>query len=397
MMVDMLHMSVKNLLRQKSRSRFTILGIAIGVASVVVISSISQIGGHAIHTELESLGLVNGLIISSNKKVAGAELGEAHLEIVRTSGSVDSAIPIIMDYTKTFMRELMMDAVIWGIDYGANQIITLHPLHGRLITKNDVLAGKKICVVDQKVAQAYYKRDNIVGKTISLQFSSQKEDFEVVGVVESGGDLMQGLMGNFIPSFVYVPYTTLQYSTGKGGFDQIAVQVKAGIDADIAGGQLISSISGASGLAGGYQFENMRKQQQKLNRILDLVTLALSLVAGVSLVVSGLGIMTMMLVSVHERTREIGIKKSIGASRQNIQAEFMAEAVVLSLIGSCTGSLGGILLVGIAGALLKMQVLFHTKMIAATVLISVLIGVVFSAYPASVAAQLKPVDALRYE
>lgn len=395
-MIDTLRISFRNLGRKKSRSALTIMGIAIGVASVVMIASLGEIGKYTINQEIDDLG-AGGLMVSGNSKTAGTQLTAGHLDAIRQSGTVDSAIPVIVDYTKTYMRGLMMDSVIWGIDYGANQVITLDTMHGRLITKNDVAANKRICVIDQNIAQAYYKRDNIVGKGIELQFSSGKVEFEVVGVVASGGNMLQGLMGNFIPSFVYIPYTTMQELMGKDTFDQIAVSVRSGVDEDVAGAKLVTVANQVSGVRSGFKAENMQGQKQKFNGILNIVTLILSAIAGISLVVAGLSIMTMMLVSVGERTREIGIKKSIGANRQNILCEFLVEAFTISLIGSLTGTAVGLLLVVLGCLPLGMPVLINMQLIVFCILFSVVIGVIFGVHPAMVASKLNPVEALRCE
>jgi len=397
MLIDTMRMSFKNLGRKKSRSMLTIMGITIGVASVVMIASIGEIGKYTIGQEIDSLGGGGGVMISGNAKSIGTQLNIDHLEAIRASGTVDSAIPVVVDYNKTFMRGLMLDAVVWGIDYGANQVISLDPMYGRLITKNDVTASKRICVIDQNIAKAYYKRDNIIGKTIQLQFTSGKEDFEIVGIVSSGGNMLQGLMGDIIPSFVYLPYTTMQEMMNRDTFDQIAVRVRSGIDEDVASAQLVTVANQVSGVRAGFKAENMQGQKQKFNGILNIVTVILSVIAGISLVVAGLSIMTVMLVSVGERTREIGIKKSIGANRQNILWEFLVEAFTISLLGSLMGTGAGIILVVLGCLILGMPILINTHLVVFCILFSVLIGVVFGVYPAMVASKLNPVEALRCE
>ncbi len=397
MLLDTLRISVKNLGRKKSRSTLTILGIAIGVASVVLISSMGEIGKYTVGEELDSLG-VGALMLSGNQKMVGSALTAEHLAAVRQSGAVESAIPIIVDYTKSYMRELMLDVVVWGIDYGANQVISMEPLHGRLITKNDVAAAKKICVIDKNIALAYYKRENIVGKKISLQFKTGNEEFTVVGVVESGGSIVQGLMGDYIPAFFYTPYTTMQQAMGRETFDQIAVTLRPGVEGQVAGPQLVGIARQVPGSAAGqFKTENVQGQKEKLGYVLNIITMILSLIAGVSLVVAGLSIMTVMLVSVGERTREIGIKKSIGASRQNILAEFLIEAFVISLMGSLIGVGVGVGIIAAGCAVLKLPVILNPHLIGLCVFFAVLVGMVFGVYPASIASRLNPVDALRCE
>lgn len=396
MIIDTLLMSFKNLGRKKNRSILTIMGIAIGVASVVLIASIGDIGKYTVNAELDSLG-VGGVMVSGNKKTASTQLTETHLDAIRRSGAVDSAIPIVVDYTKSYMRGLMLDTVVWGIDYGANQVISLEPLYGRLITKNDVRARKKICVVDQNVARAYYRRDNIVGKVLTLQFAGGYEDFEIVGVVSSGGSLMQGLMGDLIPSFVYLPYSTMQELSRKSTYDQIAVKTRDGVDPDIAAAQLVSAANSASGINSGFKAENMQSQKKKLNNVLNIITAALSAIAGVSLVVAGLSIMTLMLASVGERTREIGIKKSIGANKNNILCEFLIEALTISVLGSILGAAIGILLIIIGCMPFGIPVRLNVWLILFSMFFSVVSGVIFGVYPALLASRLRPVDALRYD
>lgn len=397
MLLDTLRISVKNLGRKKSRNTLTVLGIAIGVASVVLISSMGEIGKYTVGEELDSLG-VGALMLSGNQKMVGSSLTAEHLEVVRQSGAVESAIPILVDYTKGYMRELMMDVVVWGIDYGANQVISMEPLFGRLITKNDVSAAKPICVIDKNVALAYYKRENIVGKKISLQFYTGIQEFTVVGVVESGGNIVQGLMGDYIPAFLYIPYTTMQQYAGRETFDQIAVTLRPGIDAEVASSQLIGLVRQVPGSGNGqFKAENIQGQKKKLGKVMNAITILLSLIAGVSLVVAGLSIMTVMLVSVGERTREIGIKKSIGASRHNILLEFLIEAFVISLLGSVIGVGTGVAIIAAGCAFFKLPIILNLQLIGLCVFFAVLVGVIFGVYPASIAARLNPVDALRCE
>jgi putative ABC transport system permease protein len=324
-------------------------------------------------------------------------LGEEELRLIRSSGSVDNAIPIIVDFIAIYMREMTLDAVIWGVDYGADQVISLNLMYGRLLTRNDVQARRPVAVVDQTIAQEFYRRDNIVGRTLRMRTPSGIAEFEVVGVVTSGGDLTQGLLGSILPAFLYVPYTTLQDLSGREGFDQIGVRVREGADPDATGARIVSALEREHGAIGGYRAENMMRQMDRAARILDTVTLTLSLIAGISLIVAGLSIMTMMLVSVSERTREIGIKKSIGAKNIDIMLEFLVEAFIISLAGSIVGALTGLLIVLAAGVPFGLSIRPNPQIFAVCILFTIGVGMIFGVYPASVAAKLRPVDALRHE
>ena len=331
-MIDIIKNSIGNISRKKTRSIITITGIIVGVISVVLISCIGEIGKASINSEIESFG-IGSITISADGFRDGIELDKKQLEIIKGFKNVDAAVPIIMNYTEVYMRKLAAKCVVWGVDGSAKQVIALETKYGRQINKLDVAQSLNVCVVDTNVAQMYYNRDNIVGKTLKLLSNHGYEEFEVVGVVASGGGMLQGMMGDYLPSFVYLPYTTLQRVQVKKGFDQIAVKLKPDTDPEKAGIAIVKTLEAEAKVVNAYKADNIAKQKQNLNNILSIVTTMLSVIAGISLVVASLGVSTMMISAVHERTREIGIKKAIGAKSSTILFEFMAEAFFILLIG----------------------------------------------------------------
>ena len=381
------------------RSALTITGIAIGVASVILISSISECGTSAVNTEMDSLGL-GGLTISVNSSVNSSHsvLSEYELEIVRDVQHVQQAMPLLMQNTKVNSHDSQsLDALVWGIDSKANQVISLQLLYGRMLNNVDIKSYNNVCLVDQTFAQNIYHRDNIIGKKISIFCGNVEEEFEVVGVIKTGSGLLQNLIGDYIPNFLYVPYTTLQNITGRGSFDQIAVRVEDNYDVDEAGQSIVSTLSNKTGVVDGFSANNLVKQKDGLKNILNTVTVILSAVGAISLLVASLSIMTVMMVSVNERTREIGIKKSIGARRSTILFEFLLEAIFISLIGCFVGLIVGIGISFLGAYYVNVSLQLRKDIILLAVVFSLLSGVVFGVYPAAKASQLKPVDALRIE
>ena len=382
----------KNVFRKKMRSILTMAGIAIGVVSVIVISTIGEIGKNTINREIDNIGM-SGLTVRTIK--SGSRLFTTQLNEVKELDSVSDAMPLMLEYTESSMRGLKTDCAVWGIDHDAQKIVSMKLLHGRYINKSDVASNASVCIVDGKYAQKIYKRTNIVGKTMRISMNGRQELFRVIGVVETGGTIMQSLIGSYVPCFVYIPYTTLKSYTGKSNFDQIAVKLKPDRDPNLAAKEIKSSLSAVVGSSNNIRVENLVAQREQLDKILEIVTLVLSIIAGISLVVAGLSIMTVMMVSVSERTREIGIKKSIGASRCKIMMEFLTESFLISGIGSLAGLAVGVIFSALGCAAAGIPPLLNRGMILFSVLFATGIGILFGVYPAMQAAKLRPVDALR--
>ncbi len=394
-MFDSLKCAVRNLGRKKMRTVLTVAGIAIGVASVVMISNISECGTLAVSAELDSLGL-GGLTVSTTLEDDAPALAEDELDVIRSIKYVEQAMPVMMQTTEVYARGTEMDAIVWGVDSKANRVISLQALYGRYITNLDVNTESNVCMVDQNYARNTYYRDNIIGKKISILCGGVVEEFEVVGVIKTGSGLLENMLGNYIPNFVYVPYTTLQRLVGRQSFDQVAVRIQEGADVDEIGQEIVDTL-GRVNSSGGYIASNLVKQKDGLYNLLNIVTVILSAVGAISLLVASLSIMTVMLVSVNERTREIGIKKSIGARRRTILFEFLLEAVLISILGCLIGVIAGTGISYFGAYLFGMTLQIRTDIMLLAVLFSLFTGIVFGVYPAAKASRLRPVDALRLE
>ncbi|MGI6263954.1 MAG: ABC transporter permease [Acutalibacteraceae bacterium] len=394
-MGDIARQALRTLRRKRARAALTVGGIVVGVAMVAMVALIARAGEGVMDRELDSLGL-NGLSVSARGTASDTRLREEHLQALRQLSEVKSAMPLLIVWAPVTLRQVTDNAVLCGVDAGAGQVISLSRLYGRLIAPADVQTAAPVCVVDAALAKAAFHRENVVGQTLSLSLGGVERTFTVVGVSEAGSGLLQNVTG-YAPGMVYLPYTVLQQTSGRDYFDQIAVRTADGASSAATGRRIVRLMEQISGYEGIYRADDLSAQKEQIGRLAGIVTLVLTLISGISLLVSGLGIMTAMLSSVNERTREIGIKKALGATRRRIGLEFLAEAMLLSLLGGGIGLLagGGIALAGLAIA----GVWAAPSLGGAAFLMGfcLLTGGAFGAYPAVKASGLPPVDALRAE
>jgi putative ABC transport system permease protein len=395
-MIDYFVNAFRNLFRKKIRSVLTIAGIVIGVMSIMLISMISDIGTAAIEEELSGMG-AGGILISSNSKKKNVSLSTPQLELIEENQSVQTAVPLMVQYSTVKMKQQTEECVIWGTDQNIADIISMEVLHGRFITQYDIDMLSAVCVVDESYALNVYKRSNIVGKKIQVLLGGSYQTLEVIGVIKSGGNILQSLMGNMVPCFTYVPYSTMQTLSKQSDFGQILVKIKDENDTQTESDGLVKQLNDEYGVKNAVKAEDLNQQMEMIESILQIVTMILTVIAGISLLVSGLSIMTVMLVSVSERTREIGIKKSIGASRGVILIEFITESFLVTLLGGVIGVALGIFFAWIGCLVFGISVIINWKTILWCILFAVGTGVLFGVYPAFKASALKPVDALRHE
>jgi len=395
-MRDVFLLSLFNLFRQKTRTWLTMLGIAVGIGAVIVIGTVGRLGEQAVQSEIDSFG-VGSLMVSARKVLGGTVITDEDAAAIGGVEGVEKTTPIMTLATAFSFREGIKECMLWGIGEGKDQIISLSILHGRLFNAADLEQRRDVCLIDENLAQAYYERSNICGKVLRVYIGGSYRELRVVGVVQSESGIMNSVVTEISPGFIYLPHSTIRHYTGKEGFDQVAVQVSASHDAEVVGQQITALMTSAAGRSGVYQVSNIAGQKQKLSDILDIVATALSAIAGISLVVAGLNIMTVMLVSVNERTREIGIKKSIGASQSAILLEFLLESALLALLGCLSGIVFGGLISAVGCGILGQRFAFTFRQMIFYLVFSAMLGGLFGAYPALRAARMKPVDALRFE
>lgn len=382
---------LKTLFKKKSSFVFPVISVAVSVMSVIIISTASKVGTQKVSKEINTLGVGNILISAQGEDY----LKKGELEKIRDCSVVSSASPMLYFSTSLESYKGIEECILWGIDNYTDKTMNLNIKYGTNISQQDVFMQNNVCLVDVSYAKKLYGRENIVGKKISVMLSNGYEEFKIIGVTDDKQSLVKNMISGFIPTLVYVPYSVMREGNGEDFFSSIAVMLNKNVSSEFAETAIKRGLFEYSGVENNYSVENMMKHTQTVNNILKIVTTILSAIAGVSLLISGISVMTVMMFSVGERTREIGIKKAIGASFFDILFEFLTQAVVISLIGCLFGLLLGVSLAYIGCRAFSFDVVFDVNMIVICVAVTTAFGLVFGIYPAICAARLEPAVALR--
>ena len=378
---------------RSSRALLTSAGIATGIFAIVLVSVLSETGARSISDAASEMG-INSVMVQTQAG-GGSYLDESDIEVLSEIKGVEKATPLLSGYTESLIIDKDEDIMVWGVNEDSKDIISLTARHGRLISRLDVSGRKKVCVIDSELAENAYGRSNIVGKAVKLYLGNKYHDFIVVGVAESGVTALQNSLSGIVPRFAYIPYTTMQDITGQSGYDKIAVLTEPEADSEAITEEINRSLEKTKGRADGISVNNLQQHKGQLDSITSTIKIILSLIAGISLLVSGINVMTTIMAGVNERRREIGIKKAIGAKNASIVLEFLGESAVITSVGAVGGLLIGILFCGVCCKLLSVSMAVDFGLIIFAVLAAIVIGGVFSIYPALKAAKMYPIEALK--
>lgn len=413
--IESFFIAMRSLAANKLRSSLTMLGVIIGVGSVITLMSVGRGAEASITSSIEGLGTN---LIYVNSKTPGVEgmmamanptysftLDDAR-EIAERVPSVVAVAPIIENYVEVATATDSTLGIVEATTPEFEQTLNYPTAEGQFITERHVAARDLVVVLGDSVAVELFGEENPVGKRVKIN----GRQFSVIGVLEKKGGQMMGIS---MDAVIVVPITTYQSRLfpgqtvrGEDAIQQLAVLIENTDIADIVAADITDLLIQRHRITeeGKEDFFIMTQEQMlgMVQEVTGIMTIVLGAIASISLIVGSIGIMNIMLVSVTERTREIGIRKAVGAKRRDVLIQFLLEAAVLSLSGGVIGIIGGWIVSWLVSTFSEaagfpIHSVVTADIVLLAIVVSVFIGLASGVYPAMRAARLNPIDALHYE
>lgn len=405
----------------KLRAALTLLGVVIGITAVVGISTIGSALRVKTINDIENLGSADYTVNITEPRDGEDEYGslstanltnndlisEDDVENLRARlGSRISGIALqgsqLSGPLTTDVNEETANGEVIGINPGYLNVNNINVATGRELSDEDVAGSRAVAVATEALVEKLFRGDarGAIGSEVTVESGSNIASFSIVGVTKAAQ--ASGMVSpGYEPPTLYVPYTTANSAAGvETAFYQVGISVKKGSEPAQVKEMLTSFLDAkyANNERATYKIWDNTEALNSVNQVLSAMTLAISAIAGIALLVGGIGVMNIMLVSVTERTREIGIRKALGASRGAIRLQFVIESMIICLVGGVIGVIGGTALgVGLGVLVADTAVPPPLSMVIVSLLFSLAIGLFFGSYPANKAAKLDPIEALRYE
>ena len=392
-----------SLTTNKLRSLLTMLGIVMGVFSVVAIMAISNATKVYMTNELNKMG-ARTVNISINDRdddlPERAYLKMDDLDRIQEGvDGIDHVAGVSVFYSDMRVEGGTRFAIIQSVSNAYKEFQQINIVRGRFISEEDVAGNRRVIVVPDTYAMEYYETLDILGEEVTLyNYYGDVMKYRVIGVRSTEGDLFASLLDSIdYPVEVMIPIATGQKFFGFDRLDQVSVSVSATQDLKMTGEKIVRLLNFTHRTEDSYLATSVEQIQQSVGGILNVISMILLVIAIITLVVGGIGIINILLVSVTERIREIGLRKAIGAKKRDIVLQFLTESVMMTgfsgIIGIALGLIAGMIISNV----INIPPIVDVQTAALAFMGSVVLGLIFGVYPAMRAADLDPIESLRYE
>ncbi|MDH6426056.1 MULTISPECIES: ABC transporter permease [Paenibacillus] len=384
-----MRMALKSINSSKVRAFLTMLGIIIGVSSVIILVSVGQGTTSQITEQLNGLG-TNQLTVNITGRGATTSLTYEEALALGNIEGIANVAPVISGNATAKNKTDNVSVTVEGITPSYEEVKDFHVQAGRFLLDIDNEYRQKVALIGSGTAEDLFGTDNPVGQKVQLNGISYK----IVGLLETKGSSLSGSNDDII----LIPISTAERQLKSKGVRSITIKTTSADTVAAAKEKLESTLDAKFNYAdNAFSVFDSQEMLETVNSTTDTLSMALAGIAGISLFVGGIGIMNIMIVSVNERTREIGIRKAIGAKKFDILAQFMIESIVLSGLGGVLGVGIGVAGSWLLGKYSALTVSIAWDMVLISFIFSLLIGVIFGMMPANKAARLRPIHALRNE
>lgn len=401
--LESIQVSLGAILANKMRSLLTMLGIIIGISSVITVVALGEGSQKAIDMEFEQFGAGRAYFsLNWRENYSMRDLLTCDdIDVLKRTflNDIEAIVPDVSESGKAKSKSEKIDVRLIGGDENYIKIEKVDMIKGRYLTVEDVKGKRPVSIIDKEMALDIFGRTNVLGESLEIEIGENQVSLVIIGIYEKPKSIIQAMGGQTVGN-IFVPYTSLEQITGSGDlYWSVQMSIGKGTDTDAITQKMIRLIEKRHDNEGEnkYLIQTAEGELESINKITGIITVVIGAIAAISLLVGGIGVMNIMFVSVTERTREIGIRKAIGAKRKDILLQFLVESVIVSGIGGIIGTIIGVGLALIVSSFIKIPLGVSIGTIAIAWIFSAGVGIFFGIYPANKASKLDPIDALGYE